>query len=391
MLPGTPTRAALAALAVLTPAALVACGSEADPGNAPADATRTGGTAPASPDAEPQRADVATGLDTPWGLVATPDDRVLVGSRDTGTIRVLDPATGEVSEPLTTVGVRAEGESGLLGLALTPDGGTLLAYLTTAEDGRVVAMSYDDSGDLPVLGDPEPVVTGIPGGATYHQGGGMVVGPDDLLYVSTGDNGVPENAQDLDSLSGKILRYTLDGQPAPDNPFGTAVYSYGHRNVEGLTFDDAGRLWASEFGSSRWDELNLITAGSNYGWPEVEGTGGTDDGYVDPLAVWRTADASPAGLAWWDGSLWMASLKGETLWEIPLPDLADAAADGSEPATDPADEEVGDPVGWFGYDLGRLRSALADPTGDGLLVTTSNTDGRGSERDGDDRVLRVTR
>ena len=225
------------------------------------------------------------------------------------------------------------------------------------------------------LGEPEVLLEGIPGGAGYHQGGALLVGPDDLLYVGTGDNGVPESAQDRASLSGKVLRLTLDGQPAPGNPFDDEVYSYGHRNVQGLAFDDEGRLWASEFGANAWDELNLVEAGADYGWPQVEGSGG-GEGQTDPAVVWRTEDASPSGLAYWDGSLWMAALRGERLWEIPLGD---------------GDAPVEQPVGHLAGELGRLRSVLALPGSDGLLLVTSNTDGRGEVRDGDDRALLLTR
>ena len=152
------------------------------------------------------------------------------------------------------------------------------------------------------------------------------------------------------------------------------VYSYGHRNVQGLAFDDSGRLWASEFGQNTWDELNLITAGGNYGWPEVEGQGARD-GFVDPQRVWPTDEASPSGIAFWQGSIWMAGLRGERLWQIPI--------DRVRRRTD--DRRTGRPPD------GRLRPAAdraVAPDGS-LWVITSNTDGRGDVRDGDDRILRL--
>ena len=173
-------------------------------------------------------------------------------------------------------------------------------------------MSWDGSR----LGEPETVLTGIPKGG-IHNGGRMAIGPDGFLYVGTGETGDTSLAQDLDSLGGKILRLTLDGRPAPGNPFDSAVWSYGHRNVQGLAFDGEGRLWASEFGQNTWDELNLITKGADYGWPRVEGSGNVE-GMTDPVVVWRTGDASPSGLAFWRGELWMASLRGARLWEIPV-------------------------------------------------------------------------
>ena len=188
----------------------------------------------------------------------------------------------------------------------------MFAYFTAADDNRIVAMSWDGS----ALGEPRVILDGIPKGGR-HNGGRMVIGPDGFLYVGTGEVGEPPLAQDRNSLGGKILRITLDGQPAPGNPFGNEVWSYGHRNVEGLAFDADGRLWASEFGEQSWDELNLITKGANYGWPEVEGSG-NGEGLTNPKVVWTTDEASPAGLAYADGSLWMAALRGERLWQIPI-------------------------------------------------------------------------
>ena len=201
----------------------------------------------------------------------------------------------------------------------------------------------------------------------------MAIGPDGYLYVTTGETGNSSLAQDKGSLGGKILRLTLDGKPAPGNPFGTEIYSYGHRNIQGLAFDDQGRLWASEFGDQSWDELNLITKGGNYGWPLVEGSG-SGEGLINPKIVWRTSDASPSGLAYWQGELWMAALRGTRLWEIPL--------DGTS---------TGKPIAHFTGTYGRLRSVIASHDGSSLLLSSSNTDGRGNPAPGDDKLYRVTR
>ena len=150
------------------------------------------------------------------------------------------------------------------------------------------------------------------------------------------------------------------------------MWSYGHRNVEGLAFDDAGRLWASEFGQDTWDELNLIRPGNNYGWPIREGSQGGQCDCVDPVVAWRPAVASPSGLAYADGALWMAALRGARLWRIPL--------DGTEPASEPR--------GFFVGEYGRLRAIAVGPDG-ALWLGTSNTDGRGSPAENDDRILRV--
>jgi glucose/arabinose dehydrogenase len=211
------------------------------------------------------------------------------------------------------------------------------------------------------------VLTGIPK-AGNHDGGRIAFGPDGLLYVGTGDAGRREAAQDRSSLGGKILRLTPDGAPAPGNPFpGSPVYSLGHRNVQGLTWDGQGRLWAAEFGQDTWDELNRITPGANYGWPVVEGRAGRE-GYTDPVAQWKPAEASPSGIAHADGAIWLAALRGSRLWRVPV--------------------DGGSPSSYLDGAHGRLRTVLAEPDGT-LLLTTSNTDGRGEVRPGDDHVYRV--
>jgi glucose/arabinose dehydrogenase len=214
------------------------------------------------------------------------------------------------------------------------------------------------------------VLTGIPNGF-IHDGGRLLFADDGTLFVSTGEIGDEELAQDRDSLAGKILHITPDGDPAPDNPReGSPVWTMGHRNVQGLAFDDRGRLWASEFGQDTWDELNLIDRARNYGWPRVEGRGGGED-FRDPFVQWRTSEASPSGLAFHEGSLWMASLRGARLWQVPV------TAQGT-----------GTPRDWFVGDYGRLRTVVVAPNGN-LWVTTSNRDGRGDPAPEDDRILEV--
>ena len=313
---------------------------------------------------------IATGLDVPWGLAFLPDGSALVSERDTARI-VQVASDGTVTDVGTVPGVTPTSEGGLLGLAVSPayeTDGLVFAYLTTAEDNRVVSMTYAD-GDL---GAPRPLLTGIPRGEV-HNGGRLVFGPDGMLYVSTGEIGNGELAQDPDSLGGKILRITPDGDPAPGNPDpDSPVWTLGHRNVQGLAFDAAGGLWASEFGYETWDELNLIEAGQDYGWPAAEGEAGIE-GLTDPLAQWRPEEASPSGLAYAAGSLWMAGLRGERLWQIPV--------DGGE--------VIGEPQPFFLGDYGRLRTVAAAPD-DSLWLTTSNTDGRGEPTPDDDRILRIT-
>ncbi len=312
---------------------------------------------------------VATNLGVPWGLVFLAKGGALVAERDMGRV-VRIASNGRKTVVGSVPGVVARGEGGLLGLALSPRFSRdrlLYAYFTSARDNRIVRMRYGTNGRL---SGARVVLAGIPRG-DHHNGGRLVCGPDRMLYVSTGDAGVGRRAQDRGSLGGKVLRMTPEGRPASGNPFkGSVVWSYGHRNVEGLAFDSRRRLWASELGEDAYDELNLIRKGRNYGWPEMEGRGGGSR-FVDPVAVWRPAEASPSGLAVASGALWMGALRGGRLWRIPL------TARG-----------VGRPASFLRERYGRLRTVAAAPGG-GLWVTTCNTDGRGQPRGGDDRILRI--
>lgn len=316
--------------------------------------------------------DVATDLAVPWGIDVFPDGDLLLSERDTGRVLRIAP-DGTVTE-LGTLPAEGEGEGGLLGVALSPDATHVYAYYSTADDNRVVRAPLD--GDA--LGPEEVLLEGIPVNS-YHDGGQLRFGPDGFLYVTTGDAGEPDLAQDTTSLAGKILRLTPDGAPAPGNPFDNEVYTYGHRNVQGLAWDESGNLWASEFGQNEWDELNLIVAGNNYGWPEFEGYGDPEIA-TDPMLTWTTAEASPSGLAYWRGSLWMASLRGETLWQITV---AGTVGEGGDT---PAFTE---PVPHWTREYGRLRAVWATDDAAPLYVGTSNHDGRGTPQDGDDRILVV--
>jgi glucose/arabinose dehydrogenase len=315
---------------------------------------------------EPRAGEIVTDLEAPWGLATLKDGSFLLSERDTRKIlRVRNNSTS----PVRTIDEASPaGEGGLMGLAVTKDEKTVFAYYTAADDNRIVSMSWDGRD----LGAPKVILRGIPKGFV-HNGGRMVIGPDDYLYVGTGESGDGSLSQDKDSLGGKILRLRVDGRPAPGNPFDNEVFSYGHRNVQGLAFDADGNLWASEFGQQAWDELNLIKQGANYGWPEVEGSGKAK-GMTNPKVVWRTRDASPSGLAYWQGGLWMAGLRGERLWEIPV--------DGTS---------TRDPIAHFRGDYGRLRTVVVAHDGNSLLVSNSNTDGRGDPSRDDDRLFRVTR
>ncbi|MEZ0578715.1 sorbosone dehydrogenase family protein [Nocardioides sp. MH1] len=361
------------AAALLATAALLSACSD----DTPSDSSTTTPTDPSSrtagQGAGPQVvATVASGLAVPWGLDFLPDGRAVVTERDSARVLLIEPPAGDGEGTVSEVGrvpeTAAEGEAGLLGVAVSPDFDAdhlLYFYVCTDDDNQVVRATLDGNR----LGPTEPVLTGIPNGYV-HDGGRLAFGPDGYLYVTTGETGRDELARDRAGFAGKILRITPDGAPAPGNPFGDEVWSWGHRNVQGLAFDDAGRLWASEFGKDTYDELNLIVAGDDYGWPVVEGAGG-EPAYHDPELTWPTDQASPSGLAYRDGDLWMAGLRGARLWRIPL--------DGAH---------AGEPTAYFEGAYGRLRTVAVAPDGR-LWVTTSNTDGRGDPAADDDRILVV--
>ncbi|SCD75431.1 Glucose/arabinose dehydrogenase, beta-propeller fold [Streptomyces sp. SolWspMP-5a-2] len=318
---------------------------------------------------------VAEGLKSPWGLAPLPEGGLLVSSRDEGTITRIDEGTGRKTELGAVPGVSAAGEGGLLGIALSPDYAAdhmVYAYFTSASDNRIARMVYNpDKPSGEQLGAPNTILRGIPKGM-IHNGGRIAFGPDGMLYAGTGESGERSLAQDKKSLGGKILRLTPEGEPAPGNPFpGSPVYSYGHRNVQGLAWDADQRLFASEFGQDTWDELNAIKPGGNYGWPDAEGTS-KDAAFQNPIATWHTDDASPSGVAYVGGSIWMAGLRGERLWRIPLK--------GTEAAADPQPFLKGE--------YGRLRTVAA-AGGDKLWLMTSETDGRGTPAKGDDRILEL--
>lgn len=309
---------------------------------------------------------IAQGLKAPWSMAFLPDGSALVSERDSARILRVQP-NGSVSTVGRVRGVEHGGEGGLLGLAVPPgpNPSFVFAYITTPTDNRVVRLAWDGRR----LGAQQPVFTGIPK-SSIHNGGRLLIGPNDTLFVATGDAADPDLSQQRRSLAGKILRITFDGKPAPGNPWrGSPVYSLGHRNVQGLALDDRGRLWASEFGARDVDELNLIRPGSNYGWPRYEGAGG-DRRFADPYVEWSpTSTASPSGIAVVGGNAYVASLRGRVLWQVPL------RGDRTPKAV---------PLG----DLGRLRDVVAAPDGS-LWLVTNNTDGRGSPKAGDDRILRL--
>ncbi|QAV70298.1 PQQ-dependent sugar dehydrogenase [Salinibacterium sp. UTAS2018] len=318
-------------------------------------------------DAEAPTETIVTGLEAPWSMVRLESGSTLISERDTRLVKELT-ADGNLREVGVIGDAAPDGEGGLLGLA-TLDGATLYAYLTTATDNRILRFDLTGEASSYALGASTEILTGLQK-SRVHNGGRIAFGPDGMLYATVGDASEPELAQDPDSLNGKILRMTPDGSVPADNPFpDSLVYSLGHRNPQGLAWDADGQLWASEFGQDTWDELNVITAGANYGWPVVEGDS-ADSRFTAPAYQWATDDASPSGLTAVEGTLFMAGLGGERLWEI-----------------HPNDPTVPS-KGWFTDDVGRLRDVIPGPDGN-LWMLTNNTDGRGDPREGDDRIVQV--
>ncbi|WP_410675322.1 PQQ-dependent sugar dehydrogenase [Amycolatopsis sp. cmx-4-68] len=299
---------------------------------------------------------VTTETDLPWGLTTLPDGQVLYGRRDTFEIVRLDPATGTK----TVVGrmpnvAGTDGEGGVLGLAVASDFAAdpwLYVMHTSSTDNRVVRVRY--TGGV-LTGTPEVLLTGIPRNK-YHNGGRLRFGPDGKLYISTGDGQNGDWAQDLTVLAGKVLRINRDGSIPSDNPFGTPVWSYGHRNPQGLAFDSQGRLWEQEFGNSIMDETNLIVRGGNYGWPRCEGTSGScsEPGFIAPKHTYPVAEGSCSGIAVVRTGLYIACERGTRLYRAEI-----------------SGDSLTDVQQYLNGTYGRLRTV--EPSADGgLWLTTSN-------------------
>ncbi|MET1063933.1 MAG: PQQ-dependent sugar dehydrogenase [Arthrobacter sp.] len=297
-------------------------------------------------------------LQVPWATAFLPDGTAVISERESARLRTVAPGAGGRAGTLGEVpGVVPDREGGLLGLALSPDFATdryLYAYFTAASDNRIARMRLEERAGNLQLGAPEVIFTGIPKAST-HNGGRIRFGPDGYLYVGTGDSQRRGQPQDRNALGGKILRITPEGRPAPGNPFGdNPVYSLGHRNVQGLAWDSAGRLWSSEFGPDVDDELNLIVPGGNYGWPDVTGAPHRA-GFLDAKVVWpSTAESSPSGLEVVGDTAYLGALRGQRVWTVPL-----------------NGEFAGDPVGYFTRMYGRIRDVSLAPDGR-LWVLTNN-------------------
>ena len=334
---------------------------------------------------------LVSGLDTPWEIAWGPDDMIWVTERR-GTVRRVDPVSG-LSASVENVEVTEIGESGLLGMAFHPDfDAQPFVYLVHSYSvgneirNRLVRMRFNGIS----LEGMEVLLHDIPGDG-IHNGSRLAVGRDRLLYMTTGDANSPHLSQELDSVAGKVLRFTLDGQPAPGNPFGTTIYSYGHRNAQGLVFHpETDELYLTEHGPADNDEVNRVEIGRNYGWPNVHGFCDNDvrieddfcqrNRVAEPVAAW-TPTVAPCGadfynsnlIPGWKGNFLFTALRGEALVRLVL------SPDGSRAV----DEEI-----LFEGEFGRLRDVLVGPNGQ-VYLATSNRDGRGTPAPDDDRILRI--
>ncbi|MEU8656003.1 PQQ-dependent sugar dehydrogenase [Actinoplanes philippinensis] len=315
---------------------------------------------------------LAKNLEVPWGLAFLPDGGAVVTERDTARILKVGPESTagglEVTELRRLNEVRAAGDGGLLGIAVSPayaTDKTLFVYYSTDQDNRIGKLAGD--------GKLEPILTGIPR-SPEQNGGALAFGPDGFLYAGTGD-GTPEGtqAQDPKSLGGKILRITTAGKPAPGNPVKTSpVWTSGHRNVQGLTWDKTKRMYATERGQPISAELNVVVKGKNYGWPKADGES-TDAKFTGPLAAWPTETSSCAGVAVLETTIATACLLGQRLT------ILDVTGNGTV---------LGSPQELLAGEFGRLRAVVAAPDGS-FWVGTSNQEDAGQPGPEDDRLLRL--
>ncbi|HVF69316.1 MAG TPA: PQQ-dependent sugar dehydrogenase [Xanthomonadales bacterium] len=329
----------------------------------------------------PRASIVAEDLEVPWAMVFLPDGGMLVTERP-GRVRIIDKDGNLKTAPLLEIDVvkRIQGEGGLHGITIHPEfekNQFVYLYYTYDNQGsrslnRVSRYIFDGE----KLNSEKIIVDKIPG-ALFHDGGRIKFGPDKLLYITTGDAQEPSLAQNRNSLAGKILRVTPDGKAAPGNPFGSAqgepfgtlIYSYGHRNPQGITWDESGNLFETEHGSSQMDELNRIEIGKNYGWPEVRGDE-KRNGLVPPLVHSGSDTWAPGGAAYLNGSVYFVGLRGKSLYQ--------AVLSGNSATIETH----------FKDEFGRIRDVIVGPD-NMLYITTSNRDGRGDRQSGDDKIIRV--
>lgn len=315
---------------------------------------------------------VQQNLQIPWEIAFLPDGRILVTER-VGNLLIFNSE----KKVIKIDGVKHVGEGGLLGLAVHPNFSTnqwLYLYFTTENQGQLINRVSRYKLIEDILTEESIIIDNIPA-ANFHDGGRIKFGPDGKLYITTGDANKSSSAQNINSLAGKILRLNDDGSVPADNPFGNAVYSYGHRNPQGLAWDNLNRLWATEHGrsglQSGLDELNLIQVGQNYGWPEIQGDetkAGMATAVINsgPNITW-----APSGAVYWDGSIFFTGLRGQALYEAKII----------------GERQVELKTHLF-QQFGRLRTVFLGPD-DFFYLATNNTDGRGQKQEGDDKIIKI--
>lgn len=306
---------------------------------------------------------IAQNLEVPWAIAFLPDDRLIFTERG-GDINIIDKG---IVENVGKINVTANGESGLMGIAVDPNFNQnhyIYLYYTSENNNRLSRFFLNET-----LTNETILVGNIPA-ASIHNGGRLKIGPDGKLYATTGDAGNSALAQDPNSLGGKILRLNLDGSIPSDNPFGSYVYSYGHRDPQGITWGPTGIMYSSEHGESANDELNIIVKAGNYGWPIYQGNN-TSTGYIKPIRGYTEFTLAPSGIAFYQNAVWIAGLRGSQLRKVTLSD------DGNSVMGEKA----------FFRQMGRIREVVEH--NGYLYISTSNRDGRGIPQTGDDKILKI--
>ncbi len=331
--------------------------------------------------------EITSGLNKPWGLAFLPDGRMLVTEKGAGAIRIVTREGAKSARIAGLPTTDTRGQGGMFDVALSPDyatSGTIFwsyAESRTGGTGLAVARGRLVTGAAPRVENVRVIFRMMPTlDSIQHYGARLVFARDGTLFVTMGERSILPGrvqAQNLKSDLGKIARINPDGSVPKNNPFvGKAgvrpeIWSYGHRNVEGLAFDAKNQLWATEFGEHTWDELNLIVKGHNYGWPNTEGKTSNPE-YTSPKVVWATSAAGPSSIAIRNGVAWIGAVTGKRLYRVVLTGTS-----------------AGQPTSYFVGAYGRIRSVHVAPDGY-LLIGTSNRDGRGNPTSSDDRLLRLS-